>query len=365
LPAYVEEFEGATLPDGWVANDPTAIGVVLTPGGLALDGAGVVAPHALLPGDAAETEARLSGAGARLALVTPGGTLVAAFAVLGDGTLAAVTHGDGGEDTTEIAMADTLLHRYRIERDTSVVVFSLDGIPIATHGRAIDGELRFAASDSAADQVPLTITRVVATPYMLQGSFVSRVFDAGAPTPWSAALWDAALPAGTTLDLWVRGGNSPVPGDGWSGFQHLAGPGVMCSIATRYAQYRADLASADPHRTPDLETVVLRCAPLAPAVAGVLPTPRVTALSEAAPNPSRDAAMLRLDLAASGPVEVAVFAVDGRRVRTLASGWRPAGSLPVVWDGRDDGGRATASGVYLVRLAAGPVRQVRRIVRVR
>jgi FlgD Ig-like domain len=361
-PAFVEEFESPGLPAGWLASDPSATGITVAPAGLLLDGAGVVAPHVLEPGDAIESEARLSGPGSRLAIVTAGDTLVAAFVVLGDGTLAAVTHGDGGEDTTRFGAADTLVHRYRIERDSSVVGFALDGVAIATHFRAIDGELRFAALDSAADQVDLVIARVIATPYSGLGSFISRVFDAGAPTPWSAALWDADLPPGTTLDLWVRGGDTPDPGDSWSAFQRLTGPGAMSGVTTRYVQYRADLASVDPHHTPDLETVVLRCAP---SVAGVKVTPRVTGLSEAAPNPSRGVAMMRLDLATGGAVEVAVFAIDGRRVRTLASGWRPAGSVTLAWDGRDDRGREASSGVYLVRLAAGAVRQTRRVVRVR
>ena len=39
--------------------------------------------------------------------------------------------------------------------------------------------------------------------------------------------------------------------------------------------------------------------------------------------------------------------VRGRVVRTLVKGWRPAGAHRAFWDGRDDGGRAVASGVYL------------------
>ena len=109
----------------------------------------------------------------------------------------------------------------------------------------------------------------------------------------------------------------------------------------------------------------MSCAPAPPQSSGVGPTPRVTRLSEAVPNPAHGAAELRLALAASGPVEVAVFSVDGRRVRTLARGWRMAGETTLTWDGRDDEGHDTGSGVYLVRLAAGGTRQVRRVVRVR
>jgi flagellar hook assembly protein FlgD len=53
-------------------------------------------------------------------------------------------------------------------------------------------------------------------------------------------------------------------------------------------------------------------------------------------------------------VSIEVLAVDGRRVRTLVAGARfGAGTGEVVWDGRDDGGRTLAGGVYVIRFRAG------------
>src|SRR5262249_55201723 len=45
--------------------------------------------------------------------------------------------------------------------------------------------------------------------------------------------------------------------------------------------------------------------------------PTVTVLAPAAPNPFQRATTLSFDLARAGPVELALFSVDGRRVRTL------------------------------------------------
>jgi len=39
-------------------------------------------------------------------------------------------------------------------------------------------------------------------------------------------------------------------------------------------------------------------------------------------------------------------------VRTLARETRPAGRYQLAWDGRDDQGRATPAGMYVVRFAA-------------
>ncbi|HLA40071.1 MAG TPA: FlgD immunoglobulin-like domain containing protein, partial [Candidatus Glassbacteria bacterium] len=66
----------------------------------------------------------------------------------------------------------------------------------------------------------------------------------------------------------------------------------------------------------------------------------------------------------SGPVEVklAVYDLRGRRVTTLLSGERGEGIYSLQWDGRDSSGRRVASGVYFLRLTAGEVTHVRKIV---
>ena len=60
-----------------------------------------------------------------------------------------------------------------------------------------------------------------------------------------------------------------------------------------------------------------------------------------------------------------VYDVKGALVRTLLDERREAGRYEVTWDGRDDGGRRVASGVYLYRLEAGGKEESRRMVLVK
>lgn len=71
------------------------------------------------------------------------------------------------------------------------------------------------------------------------------------------------------------------------------------------------------------------------------------------PNPFAAATAIRFDLAATGPVRVAVHDVTGRRVRTLASGTFSPGAHEVRWDGLDDARRPAPNGTYFVRLEDG------------
>jgi hypothetical protein len=78
--------------------------------------------------------------------------------------------------------------------------------------------------------------------------------------------------------------------------------------------------------------------------------PARTILLSPAPNPSRGAATLVFSLAGPGTVELAVYSVDGRRVRTLVSEPREAGVYRAAWDGRDEGRNAVAPGVFYAHM---------------
>jgi hypothetical protein len=67
------------------------------------------------------------------------------------------------------------------------------------------------------------------------------------------------------------------------------------------------------------------------------------------PNPARTGIRCALALPERAEVEVDVFSVTGRHVRSLASGSRAAGRGELAWDLRDDSGGRVATGVYWVR----------------
>jgi len=94
----------------------------------------------------------------------------------------------------------------------------------------------------------------------------------------------------------------------------------------------------------------------------VAATPAHTVLLAPAPNPAHGSALLSFALAQRGNAELALYAVDGRRITTLARGAREAGLYHVAWNGDDDAGHRAAPGVYWVRLTALGRTYERRIV---
>jgi len=83
------------------------------------------------------------------------------------------------------------------------------------------------------------------------------------------------------------------------------------------------------------------------------------------PNPFNPQTVIPLALPRTGYVDLAVYDTAGRRVRTLLAGTLPAGDRTATWDGRDDTGRALASGTYFARLRTSGADEVRPLVLVR
>ena len=82
------------------------------------------------------------------------------------------------------------------------------------------------------------------------------------------------------------------------------------------------------------------------------PIPSRTAFYRPQPNPAPGRTELRYALARAGIVDLAIFDLAGRRVRTVVHGFRSPGPAAVVWDGRDDAGARVPDGLYFARFAA-------------
>ena len=95
-----------------------------------------------------------------------------------------------------------------------------------------------------------------------------------------------------------------------------------------------------------------------------LDIPAVTQLQLSQPNPFSTSTAIRYDLGSATPVQIDVYAVDGRHIRTLVDDTQAAGARSVDWDGRDDRGDVVASGAYLLQFRAGTHKETRRIVKV-
>jgi hypothetical protein len=97
---------------------------------------------------------------------------------------------------------------------------------------------------------------------------------------------------------------------------------------TILATFRTDPAGAGDQSAPILETALLRNAP----------------------NPFAYSTTIRFEIAASTSAELAIYSVDGRRVRLLGNQRWDTGRYQLTWNGKDDDGGSVAAGTYFVRM---------------
>ncbi len=84
-----------------------------------------------------------------------------------------------------------------------------------------------------------------------------------------------------------------------------------------------------------------------------------------APNPFNPRTEIRFSLGREQGVEVVLFDVAGRQVRTLHQGSLPSGDHKLPWDGSDDRGRRLASGTYFARVATATSSSVQKMLLVK
>jgi flagellar hook assembly protein FlgD len=79
------------------------------------------------------------------------------------------------------------------------------------------------------------------------------------------------------------------------------------------------------------------------------------------PNPFNPLTTITYSIAKPGLVNLSIYDVRGRLLRTLVKEAKTAGEYTTTWDSRNAGGMAVASGVYLVSLDMGGQVKTRKI----
>jgi hypothetical protein len=88
-------------------------------------------------------------------------------------------------------------------------------------------------------------------------------------------------------------------------------------------------------------------------------------LVRAVPNPAPGPVSIAYSVPRGSEVVVTLHDIAGRRVATVAQGYREAGRYWSAWDGRDRHGRALPAGQYLVRIATGGEAATQRVLLLR
>ena len=90
--------------------------------------------------------------------------------------------------------------------------------------------------------------------------------------------------------------------------------------------------------------------------------PEVYALHQNFPNPFNPITTLRYDLPENSLVNITIYDLLGREIRTLVSTTQDAGFKSVIWDATNDYGKPVSAGIYLYKIQAGEYISTKKMV---
>jgi hypothetical protein len=89
--------------------------------------------------------------------------------------------------------------------------------------------------------------------------------------------------------------------------------------------------------------------------------PDATQLLGARPNPFTGMTSIAFQLSSEAAVNVSIFDVGGRLVRTLVDTAMPAGEHSITWDGKSDRGQSLSTGIYMYTFRAGSIEKTQKL----
>ena len=90
--------------------------------------------------------------------------------------------------------------------------------------------------------------------------------------------------------------------------------------------------------------------------------PNKLVLHQNYPNPFNPTTIIHYDVPKTAPIRLVIYDILGRNIRTLVNSVQEPGYKTVIWNGADDGGRPVSAGMYIVTMASGSHRFVRKMV---
>ncbi len=113
------------------------------------------------------------------------------------------------------------------------------------------------------------------------------------------------------------------------------------------------------------DTILVNVGNLTGIIAEQEQIPKEYVLYQNYPNPFNPETTIKYGLPKNSEIEIQIFDLLGRKIKTLKIGPQKAGYYLLKWNGTDDAGNPVASGVYLYQLRAGNFVQTRKMILMR
>lgn len=189
-------------------------------------------------------------------LASVSGNSWALFSTMGTtNTLYARVNVNGKDTDVSLGALLSGWHTYQISPVRGGYQFYVDGsLKTTITGTVVSGTpLKVVLSSYTAKALQAEMIRLVS--YVSSGTYTSAVYNTGTVTSWGTASWTANLPAGTTMTVEVRSGNTASQGSGWSSWTPVTNGGPITCPVRSYLQYKMIFTTTHSAVTPSLTSI--------------------------------------------------------------------------------------------------------------
>jgi hypothetical protein len=256
---FTDDFPGSSLSTSWVSNPWQPGGGVTVANSIAsVAGTEVLSTQTFID-IAVQASVNFAAApyqhfGLATDFAAIAGNSWAVFSTMGSSnTLYARVNANGTETVVSLGALPAGLHTYLVQPMAVGYQFYVDGVLQTT----------IAASFQASTPLKIGFSAYLTSGGTLQvdwvkqlgGTFTSSVFNAGGAATWGTASWTASQPAGTTMIVLTRSGNSATPDSTWSNWAVVTNGGAVASPGSQFLQYMVMFITTDPSLTPILDDI--------------------------------------------------------------------------------------------------------------
>ena len=235
-------------------------------------------------------------------------------------------------------------------------------VKFTTTGTPTDGDqIHVTVATDPAFLTNMNVYTVVSSPVGIIGDFYFRTNEsAGTPHPaivYDSWFWEKIVVNGDTVSIWAfADGEAPADTATWT--YTTDNVAVGAGLPTFIIVGVTDDDSSAVH----VDEVWYNETPTGMGISDDAPIASSYKLGQNYPNPFNPTTHIRFNIPETGLVNITIYDMLGRQVKTLINNTQDAGYRSIIWDATNDYGKPMSAGIYLYQIQTGDFIQTKKMV---
>ena len=207
----------------------------------------------------------------------------------------------------------------------------------------------------------VNVYTVVSSPVGIIGEFYFGTnVSAGTPHPaigYDSWFWEKIVVNGNSVSVWVYAdGEAPTDTASYTFTTNNV------TLGTAAPELHILGATDDDSSAVHIDEIWYNETPTAMGISDDVPIASSYKLGQNYPNPFNPTTHIRFNIPETGLVNITIYDMLGRQVKTLINNTQDAGYRSIIWDATNDYGKPMSAGIYLYQIQTGDFIQTKKMV---